>query len=127
MIDRRSPDPRRHPPDRRTEDRRMDDRLLSEAGIRFLRADKPGSILRGELLDVSPAGARILLEVSLAPAESLLVEVPDLEGRWFSMTARVVWTEAADPGNFFAGCEFPVELTPRQYATLRKLARGADA
>lgn len=122
MIDRRHVEPRRQLLDRRSDERRLDDRMLSEASVRFMRAATPQTVLHGELLDVSAAGVRILLELPLAPPEALLVEARDGEGRCCNMTARVVWTEALEAGGWLAGCEFPVELTPRQYATLRSLA-----
>lgn len=120
MTDRRNVSPRRNTTDRRAEDRRDTPRLNTQVDIRFMRADAPGEILYGQLLQASPTGVRLLLDTPVVADERLLIEVR-FEQTCFNLTAIARWIEIASNSWFQVGCELSVELTSKQLRTLKKI------
>lgn len=126
MTDRRSVAPRRVSTDRRVEDRRDTPRLTAQIDIRFMRADSPGDILYGQLLQASPTGVRLLLDTPVVADERLLIEVR-FEQTCFNLTAIARWIEIASNSWFRVGCELSVELTSKQLRTLKKILELSES
>ena len=123
MTDRRNIRARRQATDRRTADRRDENRNVLEAQIRFLKAGASvDDALCGELLDVSAAGLRMVLDEPLNLGDTILVEVRPQDERCFNFTARVVWSEPHDSDRHRVGCELRVELTPKQWKVLEQIS-----
>ena len=121
MINRRNPHTRRNPTTRRVSDRRDGDRIPAESAVRFLRSvNREREVLHGVLHDVSAQGMGISFDEELKIGETLLIEVRGEGSRCFNATARVVRIVGTDSNEF--GCEFCVEPSRHQIATLRELS-----
>ena len=126
MNDRRNSNARRKISERRTDDRRDERRDILESEIRFLRAGASADeILHGELIDVSPAGLKMLLDEALKPTDRILVEVRCADDCCFNLTAEVIWVDTGDDDRQRTGCELCVKLSRKQRRTLQRFVAAA--
>ncbi|MDA1017853.1 MAG: hypothetical protein O3A00_25775 [Planctomycetota bacterium] len=124
MSDRRNTQPRRKPSDRRELDRRDTPRQDAQVDIRFMRAELPGDILFGQLMQASPTGVQLMLDQELSVGERLLIEVRQHDA-CFNLTGTVKWSESASRAWFRVGCQLAIELNAKQHRTLKRILETA--
>lgn len=80
-----------------------------------------GANVAAGVLDVSEAGARLLLSESLPPGTEFEVHFESAASRPVKLVAAVVWSVAAADGRFVVGVRFQKALG---YADLQALSRA---
>lgn len=119
---------RRFQVNRRVTDRRDQMRLPAESTIRFMLSDcNQQEVLHGPLIDVSSHGLQIVFDERLDVGETLLIEVRGDDSRCFNSTVRVMRVDETTKNYQNVGCEFCVQLSRRQIATLKQLTLVATA
>ncbi len=95
--------------------------------VRFLRAAAlPDEVLDAKLVDVSMGGIQLQLDAPLVMGEPIVVEITEPSRHICSLPATVVRIAEFPADQHRVGCELKVELTRRQFETLRSLVPTAQ-